>query len=214
MTLIVDTGASKCVLFEEALSDRVPGASRWPDLRGLMAPTLAEVASARMVRVPALEISAGGRDLRLEGIDAAVLSGEFAAALGRAVGEPVHGLLGYSFLKRFRLAIDYPHRVLWLDPIPGRAWDDRPYEYSHVGLQLERRAGEARVVAVAEQSPAAVAGIRPGDEVVRIDGDSAAGSDIVSLSRKLEGPPGSRVQLTMRRGSKEHVHRLVRRQLL
>jgi len=36
-----------------------------------------------------------------------------------------------------------------------------PYEHTHVGLQLERIGGTARVVAVVEGSPAAQAGIAP-----------------------------------------------------
>ena len=48
--------------------------------------------------------------------------------------------IGYSLLKRFRLVVDYPDRVLWLDPIADYR-DDRPLEYCQVGLQLERRDG-------------------------------------------------------------------------
>jgi predicted aspartyl protease len=214
LTLIVDSGATKCVFFESALDERVRGASEWPALRGLVAPTLEVVARTRMVRVPSLEIATDAATVRAEGIDAAVIGGEFPATVSRAVGEPVHGLLGYSFLKHFRLVIDYPHRVLWLDPRPRRDWDDRPYEYCQVGIQLERRGPSARVIAVAEKSPAALAGIQPGDELVRVNGRSASRSNVVALSRLLEGPPGSRVRLTTRRGSMEREHRLVRRRLL
>ena len=213
LTLILDTGATKSVFFEGALAARVPQARSWRSLRGLTAPTLIGTSEAWMVRVPEIELEGTGGPVRARGMDAAVIRSELETVLSQAVGEPVHGLLGYSFLKGYRVALDYPGRTLWLDPIPGTG-DERPHEYSHVGTQLERVAGAARVVAVAQGSPAARAGIAPGDEVVAIDGEPATAFDVVTLARRLEGPPGSRVTLTVRRGSHERTYRLVRRQLL
>ena len=213
LTLIVDTGATKCVLFEEALEERAPRASEWPALRGLAVPTLMGTSSTRLARIPSLQIAAAARSLEVEGVDVAVMRSQISGLLSRAVGEPVHGLLGYSFLKRYRVVIDFPHRVLWLDSLPV-GWDDRPYEYSHVGLQLERKDGAARVLAVAEGSPAALAGVAPGDEIVSVNQRPASESDIASLTRSFEGPPGSRLLLAVRRGSVERTYSLVRRRLL
>jgi S1-C subfamily serine protease len=215
MTLVVDTGATKCVFFEKALAEVAPKATRWRTLRGLAAPTLTGVSRTRLVRVPSLEITTAAVTHEVEGIDAAVLpSDDLAAVLSRAVGESVDGLLGYSFLKRHRVAIDYPHRVLWLDPLPESEWNDRPYEYTQVGLQLERAGGAVRVMAVAENSPAASAGIGPGDEIVSIDGKPAASGDVLSLTRQLEGASGTHVELRVRRRDVERTYRLVRRSLL
>jgi C-terminal processing protease CtpA/Prc len=129
------------------------------------------------------------------------------------VGTPVDGLLGYSFLRRYRVGIDYPRRVLWLDPLP-EPWDDRPYEYSQVGLQLERRGAAIQVVGVANGSPAALAEIMIGDTLVAIDGTSAKQADLAMLTRRLEGPPGTGVSLLMRHGGEVRSYSLVRRRLL
>ena len=213
LTLVVDTGSTKCVLFEEALADFAAATRPWPALRGLQAPTLVGASSARLARVPYLELEAMGKELRRAGVDAAVMQSALSGVLSRAVGEPVHGLLGYSFLRHFCVTIDYPRHVLWLDPQPG-GWDDRPYEYSHVGLQLERRDGALRVIAVAEGSPADKAGILPGDEVVAVDEEQVSGLDLLTVTRRLEGPPGTRTAITLRRGSVERTYSLVRRRLL
>ena len=213
LTLVIDTGSTKCVLFEEALADFAASTRPWPALRGLQAPTLVGASSARLARVPYLELEAVGRDLRRAGVDAAVMQSPLSGVLSRAVGEPVHGLLGYSFLRHFRATIDYPRHVLWLDPQPG-GWDDRPYEYSHVGLQLERRDGALRVIAVAEGSPADQAGILPGDEVIAVDKEQVSALDLLTVTRRLEGPPGTRTAITLRRGSVERTYSLVRRRLL
>jgi membrane-associated protease RseP (regulator of RpoE activity) len=213
LNLLVDTGATKCVLFEDALEPQVKHAEAWPALRGLSAPTLIGMAEARIARVPEIEIDAVDAPLRLRDVDAGVVRSELGAVLSRVTRRTVHGLIGYSMLKRFRVIVDYPDRVMWLDPIPGYR-DDRPYEYCHVGLQLERRAGAVIVTGVALDSPAARAGIGRGDEVVAMDGTPARSQDLIALTRRMEGEPGRRVTLVIRRGAVEHTYRLVRRRLL
>ena len=211
LTLIVDTGSSKCVLFESALDSFVE-VRDWPALRGLVAPTLIGTGDARLVRARAIELQ-GAKVSSTPGVDVAILRSRLGEVLERSTGEPIHGLLGYSFLKRFRVVLDYPHRVLWLDPIPGYR-DDRPFEHSHVGIQLERRGGLPQVVAVAEGSPAAQAGIEPGDAIVAVNGALAQATDVVTIARLMEGRPGSSVTLTLRRGDLERIYRLRRRRFL
>ncbi len=213
LTLIVDTGATKCVFFREALDRRLPGWGSWPALRGLGAPTLTGDASAELVRVPGIEFRAPGASVARGGVDAAVLQGDLGRALARAAGEPVEGLLGYSFLKHYRIALDYPRRLLWLDGSRGDV-ADRLEEYSHPGLQLESVGGEVRIFAVAEGSPAAHAGILAGDVLVAIDGESVTDLDVVAVARKLEGAPGTALLLGLRRGPREWTCRVVRKLLL
>lgn len=213
VTLIVDTGATKSVFFEESLESLMPGWRHWPAVRGLLAPTLMGDAPAAIVRVPALRILSGPAGGVIRGMDAAVVGGGLGAALSRDIGEPVAGLLGYTFLRNYRVAFDFTVGILWLDPAQG-AVSPRRDEYSHVGIQLEREGPSARVVAVADGSPAAKAGIRAGDELVSIDGRPSPARDIIALSRALEGPPGSRVSLVLARGGRGTRYRLTRRQLL
>jgi membrane-associated protease RseP (regulator of RpoE activity) len=213
LNLLVDTGATKCVLFEEALEDRVDHADAWPALRGLSAPTLIGAAEARIARIPVIELDAVDGPLRLAAVDAGVIRSDLGQVLSRVTHEAIHGLIGYSFLKRFRVVVDYPDSVLWLDAIPGYQ-DDRPFEYCHVGIQLERQGGAVIVTGVAAGSPAARAGIARGDEVVALDGTLARPLDLVTLTRRMEGEPGRTLTLVIRRGTVERTHRLVRRRLL
>jgi hypothetical protein len=213
LTLIVDTGATKSVFFRAALDRHLPGWTAWPTLRGLGAPTLIGDASAELVRVTAIELRVPGGTIGRSGMDAAVLGGGLGEVLAEDVGEPVDGLLGYSFLKHYRIALDFPRGRLWFDPSRGDVVD-RIEEYSHPGLQLENVRGGVRVFAVAEGSPAARAGIRAGDELMAIDGESVSGLDVVTVARRLEGSPGTALSLKLRRGSREWLCRLVRRRLL
>ncbi len=213
LTLVLDTGASKTVLFEPALAERIPRSAAWPALRGLSAPTLFGSEDARVVRVPHLVLAALSGTVRADGVDAAAMSSELTDVLSRVVGEPVHGLLGYSFLRRFRIAIDLPRRLVWFEPL-GVGRDARPYEYSHVGVQVERVEGALRIVAVATPSPASEAGLARGDEIESIDGATARGIDVITLLRRLEGPPGSRITLVVRHRGESRTVTMMRRQLL
>lgn len=213
LNLVLDTGASKSTLFEDLIDTKSNVAGWRPALKGLSAPTLLATSSARLCRVRRIEVQGTSVTASAAQTEVALLKNPIAAELGRLAGEPVHGLLGYTFLERFHVAVDYPRRVLWLDPISDYR-DPRPYEHSHVGLQLERDRGAVRVVAVVEDSPAAEAGIAPGDEVTAVGGKTLAGLSWAEVSRILEGPAGSELQLTVRHDGVEKTHRLRRRQLL
>lgn len=213
VTLIVDTGATKSVFFRAALDRRLPGWKAWPALRGLGAPTLTGDEEAELVRVTGVELRGPGGSVARSGMDAAVLAGGLGEVLAVDVGEPVDGLLGYSFLKHYRIALDFPRGLLWLDPSRGDVVD-RLEEYSHPGLQLESVGKEVRIFAVAEGSPAARAGIREGDELMAIDGESISDLDVVTVARRLEGAPGTTLSLGLRRGLREWTCRLVRKRLL
>jgi S1-C subfamily serine protease len=211
--LILDTGATKTVLFAPALKQPVRHSDRWKKLEGLSAPTLFGSEDAAIAMVPGIALRIPGGSVRRADVDVAMLGGSLGPLLSRATGRTVHGLLGYSFLRHFQVCIDYPHRVLWLERLTPE-WNDRPYEYSHPGLQIERVESGVKVVAVARRSPAAEAGIQAGDELLSVDGGDAAKLSIVDLARRLEGVPGTSVDLVMRRGASEQRYTIVRRQLL
>jgi PDZ domain-containing protein len=213
LNLLVDTGATKCVLFEDAIDTAVRHADRWPTLRGLVAPTLIGTAAARIALIPVFEVEAARGRLREAAVDVGLIRSELSKVLSRVTHETIHGLIGYSFLKRFRVAVDYANHVLWLDPIPNYR-DDRPLEYCHVGLQIERQRGAVVVMGVVEGSPAARAGIALGDEVVALDGTRVQGLDLLALTRRMEGEPGRRLTLVIRRNAIDRTVRLVRRRLL
>ncbi|MGH7731306.1 MAG: hypothetical protein ACRENJ_08660, partial [Candidatus Eiseniibacteriota bacterium] len=74
--------------------------------------------------------------------------------------DPIHGLLGSSFLARYRIVLDYGNEVLWLKP--RRDVGERPAGRWPLGLRLGRLWGEMRALEIEPGSRAAAAGIRPG----------------------------------------------------
>lgn len=215
LTLAFDTGATKSVLFDPEFSRRVPASKNWRSVRGLVAPTLVGASAARLTLAPGIEIESADEraPLRSTDMDCAEVETPLSSVLSDAVGEPVVGLLGYSFFKGFDIGIDYTNHLIWLDPRRG-AGDDRPFEYSHIGIQLEQSEDSVLVVGVAEGSPADRAGIRAGDQVLAIDGKQASASDLLIMTQALEGPPGTRVRLRVRRGGVVRSYVLSRERLL
>ncbi len=72
-----------------------------------------------------------------------------------------------------------------------------------VGVRLEDRGDEVVVSSLLENSPAGEAGIEPGDALISVNGKSVRGEHILETNKKLEGPEGGRVDLTVLRDGEE-----------
>ena len=73
-----------------------------------------------------------------------------------------------------------------------------------------RPAGRAIIAEIAPNSPAALAGIKPGDEVVALDGEKVFNFDpIVYREAKMTNGPISPMTLTVRRGAEEFERQLM-----
>lgn len=95
--------------------------------------------------------------------------------------------LGLDYLSRFNITFDFPR---------GMAYFSKSQNYDHqtrlntTGIQLSQKEGRTWVHSVAEKSPAALAGIRAGDEVVSIGGFRAGQArlkilvDLLSINEK------------------------------
>jgi carboxyl-terminal processing protease len=70
--------------------------------------------------------------------------------------------------------------------------------YPGVGIEVAAENGVIRILKPLEGSPAQQAGLKAGDQIVRIDGHDI-GADLSGALAHLRGPSGSRVQLAIRR---------------
>jgi carboxyl-terminal processing protease len=70
--------------------------------------------------------------------------------------------------------------------------------YPGVGIEVVAAGGVVKILHPIDGSPAQRAGLRPGDEIVRIDG-ADIGGDLAGAIARMRGAPGSSVQLTIRR---------------
>lgn len=71
--------------------------------------------------------------------------------------------------------------------------------FGGIGISYVAEADGVRITRVLDATPAERTGLRPGDLIVAIDGDSAAGLWSRAVARRLRGPIGSRLSVSVRR---------------
>lgn len=117
------------------------------------------------------------------------------------------GVIGNGIWERFTLTLDLSRDQIFLRPNPGF---DRRELADASGLTLLADADDlrrCRVSQVAPDSPAAAAGVRPGDEIV------APGGSLTTLRERLEAE-GQVVELTLRRQDETLATRVMLRKRL
>jgi carboxyl-terminal processing protease len=82
-------------------------------------------------------------------------------------------------------------------------------ELAVTGLVLEEVDSAVTVLAVAPKSPAARAGILPGDRLVMVNDTSVAGLSVRALELRLAGDKGTKVRLRLERGTRLEPDTLV-----
>src|SRR5262249_57076530 len=92
LSLVLDTGATKSVLFEDAVASRLDDLSQRKRLRGLSAPTLYGSTDAYITRAPEISVAGAAGTASARDVDLAVIRGELGPALAQSVGAPVDGL--------------------------------------------------------------------------------------------------------------------------
>lgn len=73
-------------------------------------------------------------------------------------------------------------------------------ELATTGIFLEAVDGRSIVLGVSDGSPAAKAGVMPGDRIVTVNDTAVAGLDVPAVELRLAGEKGSRVRLLLERG--------------
>jgi len=84
-----------------------------------------------------------------------------------------------------------------------------------IGLELGMEEGLAKVVTAIEGTPAARAGLRSGDLLLRVDDQPVRGRTLAEVVKLLRGNPGTEVRLTVvRSGERAPLEMLLRRELI
>ncbi len=74
-------------------------------------------------------------------------------------------------------------------------------QFGGIGIELTLEGKVPEVISPIDGTPAASAGIEPGDRIVKIDGLATAGMDVETVVKRLRGPAGSRVVLEIARSN-------------
>jgi hypothetical protein len=108
-----------------------------------------------------------------------------------------------------------PHTVFMRPAEYEKLREDTVGEFGGLGIEVGVAGDLIQVEVVHAESPGAHAGLRPGDKVLAVDGESLRGQPMEASVRLMRGVPGTRVVLTVERKGWERPRDipLVRRQV-
>ncbi|WP_293907848.1 S41 family peptidase [Phenylobacterium sp.] len=72
-------------------------------------------------------------------------------------------------------------------------------EYGGLGLEVTSEDGVVKVISPMDGTPAAKAGIKPGDYITSVNGESVLGLSVTDAVKQMRGKPGETVSLTIAR---------------
>lgn len=123
------------------------------------------------------------------------------------------GTMGSEFLRQFEVTFDLKHDEIFLKRDPR--WKLDPYRYVTVGIQFARNdQGTYTVMSVWKNSPADQAGIRLGDRIRAVNGESVASMSAEQVSTQIHGEEGTAANLIIERGNGASAVTLHTRQML
>lgn len=144
------------------------------------------------------------------------------SALSQLLGKPIDGLVGYTFFAKFKTTIDYQKKELTFEPVDFEVRDLMKTLTEQMrgprvaqkrilapaalwGLALAAPEDGARGVPVKEvrlDSPAALAGLKPGDVIATLDGRwTVSVADVYAAAAGVE--PGREVEVVVLRDGQE-----------
>ena len=92
---------------------------------------------------------------------------------------------------------------------------DTKGEFGGLGIEVGMEAGVVKVISPIDDTPAANAGIKSGDYIVKIDGTQVQGKTLMEAVKMMRGPVGSEIELTIRRkGEKKALKKIIKREII
>jgi carboxyl-terminal processing protease len=82
---------------------------------------------------------------------------------------------------------------------------DAEGRFAGIGVEVSTRDGWLTILSVFEGGPAALAGLRPGDRFLTIEGEDARDLPLYDAVRRIRGEPGTSVKVSIRRQGKEEA---------
>src|SRR5438093_10131416 len=92
-----------------------------------------------------------------------------------------------------------PHSAYLTPDLYRELQVDTQGSFGGLGIEITVKNGILTVVSPIEDTPAFRAGIKPGDQILKIEGEFTKDMSLVEAVKKMRGPKGSKVTLTLRR---------------
>ena len=108
-----------------------------------------------------------------------------------------------------------PHSAYLTPDLYRELQVDTQGSFGGLGIEITVKNGILTVVSPIEDTPAFRAGIKPGDQILKIEGEFTKDMSLVEAVKKMRGPKGTKITLTLRReGVPELFDVVVTRELI
>ncbi|WP_439882867.1 aspartyl protease family protein [Pontibacter sp. MBLB2868] len=110
-----------------------------------------------------------------------------------------NGNLGSDILNRFTVIFDYPHNQLTL--IPNSKFK-QPFNYNLAGFELSTPLPGTNIYIIAnvtDDSPAKELGLKPGDQLLHINGHDCKDLKLTEVLNMIDSKPGRTIHLKLKR---------------
>lgn len=92
--------------------------------------------------------------------------------------------------------------------------DDTAGQYGGLGVEVQIRGGQLTVIAPIDDSPAARAGIQPGDVITRIDNIPVESENADVAIDRMRGEPGTEIRITVMRAGQAPFDLTLKREII
>jgi len=119
----------------------------------------------------------------------------------------------YGAIKGMVASLDDSYTFFLTPEENKQSKDDLGGKFEGIGAQLGMKNNRVIVVAPLKNSPAEKAGVKAGDFINKVDGNSTKGWSLTYAVSKIRGPKGTKVKLTLERKGKEFEITITRDQI-
>lgn len=201
--LLIDTGASSAISLDVFSNADIAYPAQY--IEAYLGQGLSGDIHGKLGRIEALEVG----KYMLKDVTAAYPD---SASLGMFAGSRQrNGQLGADVLKRFRVFMDYEGGKVYLKP---NTFFKEPFNYNLSGMEVVTPIPGLPLFTITEvspRSPAAEAGLLPGDEILNINKRSAFSLRLTDIMALFQSKPGRKINISVRRGNQTITTQLVLR---
>ncbi len=120
----------------------------------------------------------------------------------------------YGSIKGMVASLDDPYTFFLTPDENKQSKDDLGGKFEGIGAQLGLKDNQIIIIAPLKNSPAEKVGVKTGDIIIKVDGQSIKGWTLPKAVSKIRGNKGTKVKLTIGRNGKELEFTITRDQII
>lgn len=200
---LLDTGAKVSMIRNDLLDSWIARHPSWRSSSAAVGPANMtgsdnEVTSL-LVRIPEIDWSG----FTLNDVVAVSRNSSIFEESSKEMTGPIVGAIAGNILSSFRIEIDYPEQMVYLE----KSGDPDPRDFDTVGLVLEVDSSGALIIKGVSPQASEItrASVRPGDILIEVKGHNSFRRTLTGAAQALSGNPGDEKLLVLQRDGARRV---------